>query len=473
MNEMKTRLEKDTLGEIHVPADKLWGAHTQRSLLHFRIGPQASMPDEIIESFAIIKKAAAISNSKLGMLDAVKSELIEQVCDEILAGKHREHFPLVIWQTGSGTHTNMNCNEVIANRIRQIVENDPHRSKIAVHPIDEVNRSQSSNDTFSSAMHIAAYKNLATRLLPVLRVLQNTFTQKSEEFESIVKIGRTHFMDAVPITLGQEFSAYARQVEQGIAAIEKTLPDLLDLPMGGTAVGTGLNTPPGFDTQVVSQIVALTGFPFKSAPNKFALMAGHDAFVHAHGAIKQLAGSLLKIVNDIRVMVSGPRAGLNELKIPANEAGSSIMPGKVNPTQIEALSMVCTQIMGNDVTISVANSYGHFQLNVFKPVIIANFLESANLLADASKSFIENCLNGIEPNEKKIKEHVQNSLMLVTALSPYIGYEKAAKIAKHAHSNNCTLREAAIELDLLTAEQFDEWVKPKEMTHPNISGKKK
>ncbi len=469
---MKYRIEKDTLGEIKVPEDKLWGAHTQRSLQNFDIGPKASMPDEIIESFAIIKKAAAICNHKFGLLPTNKKELIEKVCDEILLGKLKDHFPLVIWQTGSGTHTNMNINEVIANRAGQISESDNHSEKIFVHPIDDVNKSQSSNDTFSAAMHIAAYRKIVNSLLPVLSELQNTFYKKSQEFGAVVKLGRTHFMDAVPITLGQEFSAYATQIEKGINTLKNTLPDLEELPLGGTAVGTGLNTPPGFDKEIVNEIAKFTGLPFKMAGNKFALIAGHDAFVQSHAAIKQLAVSLLKIVNDIRVMVSGPRAGIGELKIPANEAGSSIMPGKVNPTQIEALSMVCTQVIGNDVCISVANSYGHFQLNVFKPVIIANFLQSETLLHDACKSFNRNCLVDIEPDVEKIKSHVKNSLMLVTALTPFIGYENAAKIAKFAHKKNCSLKQAAAELDLVSEKQFDEWVKPELMTNPNVSAEK-
>ncbi len=469
---MKYRVEKDTLGEIKVPANKLWGAHTQRSLQNFDIGPKASMPTEIIESFAIIKKAAARSNHKFGLLSTNKKKLIEKVCDEILDGKLKEHFPLVIWQTGSGTHTNMNCNEVIANRAKQITESEIKWEKTFVHSIDDVNKSQSSNDTFSAAMHIAAYRKIVNGLLPVLSELQNTFNKKSQEFKAVVKLGRTHFMDAVPITLGQEFSAYATQIEKGINALKNTLPDMKDLPLGGTAVGTGLNTPPGFDKEILNEIAKLTGLPFKTANNKFALIAGHDAFVQSHGSIKQLAVSLLKIVNDLRVMVSGPRAGFGELKIPANEAGSSIMPGKVNPTQIEALSMVCTQIMGNDVTISVANSYGHFQLNVFKPVIISNFLQSVTLLTDACKSFNMNCLVGIEPDVEKIKSYVKNSLMLVTALTPFIGYENAAKIAKHAHKKNYSLKQAAAELDLVSEKQFDEWVKPDQMIRPNVSAEK-
>jgi len=470
---MKYRTEKDTLGIINVPENKLWGAHTQRSLQNFRIGPEASMPYEIIESFAIIKKAAAKSNQKAGILSTDKKNLIVQVCDEILAGKLKEHFPLVIWQTGSGTHTNMNCNEVIANRAKQIPERDFDSEKTIIHPIDDVNKSQSSNDTFSAAMHLAAYKKITTHLLPVLMEIQNTFNKKSQELKSVVKIGRTHFMDAVPITLGQEFSAFEHQIGMGIKALENTLPHLQVLPLGGTAVGTGLNTPPEFDVDIVEEIACQTKLPFKIATNKSALIAGHDAFVHSHSAIKQLAVSLLKIVNDIRVLVSGPRAGLNELNIPANEAGSSIMPGKVNPTQIEALSMVCTQILGNDATISIANSYGHFQLNAFKPVLIANFLQSSNLLADACKSFNKNCLAGIETNPDKIKSYVKNSLMLVTALTPFIGYENAAKIAKYAHRKNCSLKEAAAELELISKDQFDEWVNPEHMTSPNVSAKKK
>lgn len=470
---MDFRIEKDTLGEIKVPGNKLWGAHTQRSLQNFEIGSPASMPNEIIASFAIIKKAAAISNHKYGILSTNKKQLIEKVCDEISAGKLQDHFPLVIWQTGSGTHTNMNCNEVIANRAKQITESDNQWEKTLLHPIDDVNKSQSSNDTFSAAMHIAAYKKITNYLLPVLTELQNSFEKKSQEFSKIVKTGRTHFMDAVPLTLGQEFSAYASQINTGIDTLKNTLPNLLELPLGGTAVGTGLNTHPGFDIEIVNEIAKLSACPFKTAHNKFALIAAHDAFVNSHSALKLLAVSLLKITNDIRIMTSGPRAGIGELKIPANEAGSSIMPGKVNPTQIEALSMVCTQIMGNDVTISVANSFGQFQLNAYKPVIISNFLQSATLLADACKSFNKNCLVGIEADTEKIQSYLNNSLMLVTALSPYIGYENAAQIAKYAHKKNCSLKQAATELDLVSEKQFDEWVNPVQMTQPNISAKTK
>ena len=469
---MKYRIEKDTIGEIKVPADKLWGAHTQRSLENFKIGSPASMPSEIIESYAIIKKAAAIGNHKFGILSTGKKKLITRVCDEILKGKLAEHFPLVIWQTGSGTHTNMNCNEVIANRARQITESDFKRENTFLHPIDDVNKSQSSNDTFSTAMHIAAFKKLKNELIPVLVELERSFRIKADEYAEIVKLGRTHFMDAVPLTLGQEFATFAFQIKMGLQAIENTLPGLLELPIGGTAVGTGLNTPPGFDKEVVSQIASLTGMPFIPAENKFALIAGHDAFVQSHGAIKNLAVSLLKIVNDIRALASGPRGGISELILPANEAGSSIMPGKVNPTQIEALSMVCTQIMGNDVTISVANSNGHFQLNVFKPVIVANFLQSATLLSDACNSFNINCLAEIKPNKEKIESYVQNSLMLVTALTPFIGYANAAKIAKHAYEKNYSLKKAAAELGLVSEKQFDEWVKPAQMTSPNVSAEK-
>jgi fumarate hydratase, class II len=468
---MEYRVEKDTIGEINVPENKLWGAHTQRSLENFKIGSPASMPSEIIETYAIIKKAAALCNHKFGILSTSKKKLITLVCDEILAGKLAEHFPLVIWQTGSGTHTNMNCNEVIANRAKQITESDFKRENTFIHPIDDVNQSQSSNDTFSTAMHIAAYKKLKNKFIPVLLDLEKSFQRKAVEFTEIVKLGRTHFMDAVTITLGQEFATFAFQIKMGLNALEKTLPGLLELPLGGTAVGTGLNTPPGFDREVVSQIASLTGIPFITTENKFALIAGHDALVQSHGAMKNLAVSLLKIVNDIRVLASGPRAGLSELLLPANEAGSSIMPGKVNPTQIEALSMVCTQIMGNDVTISVANSNGHFQLNVFKPVIIANFLQSATLLTDACKSFNMNCLAGIKPNADKIEWYVKNSLMLVTSLTPFIGYENAAQIAKHAFKKNCSLKQAAAELDLVSEKQFDEWVKPEQMTRPNVSAK--
>jgi fumarate hydratase, class II len=468
---MEYKIAKDTLGEMQVPANKLWGAHTQRSLLNFKIGSPASMPVEIIEAYAIIKKAAAIANHKFGILSANKMKLITRVCDEIFAGKLSGHFPLVVWQTGSGTHTNMNCNEVIANRANQIAERDSKQKKSAIHPIDDVNRSQSSNDTFSAAMHIAAYKKVKNDFIPILVELKNSFQGKADEFSEIVKLGRTHFMDAVPITLGQEFATFAFQIKMGLNALEKSLSGLQELPLGGTAVGTGLNTPPGFDKEIVSQISTLTEMPFIPAENKFALIANHDALVQTHGAIKNLAVSMLKIVNDIRALASGPRAGINEIILPANEAGSSIMPGKVNPTQIEALSMVCTQVMGNDVTISVANSSGHFQLNVFKPVIIANFLQSATLLSDACKSFNTNCLAGIEPNADKIESYVKDSLMLVTTLTPFIGYGNAAKIAKHAHAKNCSLKQAAAELELVSEKQFDEWVKPAQMTSPNVSAK--
>jgi len=463
---MEYRIEKDTLGEIKVPSNKLWGAATQRSLQNFKIGPSASMPWEIIEAYALIKKAAALSNHKFEILSSNKMQLIHLVCDNILAGKLIEHFPLVIWQTGSGTHTNMNCNEVISNGVKQIVDKDFKWKRIEIHPLDDVNKSQSSNDTFPTAMHIAACKKLESNLIPALADLKEAFKIKADEFNSIVKLGRTHFMDAVPITLGQEFTTFAAQINQGLEVLINMISDLQVLPMGGTAVGTGLNTPSGFDKEVVKQLSRLIKMHFRPAENKATLMASHDAFVQSHGALKQLAVSLLKIVNDIRALASGPRSGLGELILPAKESGSSIMPGKVNPTQIEALSMVCMQIMGNDVTISVANSNGHFQLNAYKPLIISNFLQSVNLLADACKSFQVNCLEELKANTDNIKLHIKNSLMLVTALTPYIGYDKAAQIAKHAYVNNCTLKQAAVDLDLVTDKQFDEWVIPGKMTKP-------
>jgi fumarate hydratase class II len=430
------------------------------------------MPLEIIEAYAFIKKAAAISNHKFGILSTNKMELITQVCDEILQGELKEHFPLVIWQTGSGTHTNMNCNEVISNRAKKRIESDFKWNDFEIHPNDDVNKSQSSNDTFSAAMHIAAFKMLVNQLIPAIVALEKSFQQKAKESNGVVKLGRTHFMDAVPITLGQEFTAFASQIKLNLLAIEKLLPGLQELPMGGTAVGTGLNTPPGFDKSVVAQISKLTGLPFIPAENKFALIASHDILTQIHSSIKNLAISLLKIVNDIRALASGPRAGISELILPENEAGSSIMPGKVNPTQIEALSMVCAQVVGNDVTISLANSNGQFQLNTYKPVIISNFLQSVNLLSDACISFERNCLSGIKPATENIKLHIQKSLMLITSLTPHIGYEKAAQIAKHAYQTNCSLKHAAAELNLVSEKQFDDWVIPEQMVKPNVAVKR-
>ena len=460
---MNTRTESDTMGPIEVPADRYWGAQTQRSVHHFPIGPAASMPKEIIHAFGFLKKAAAITNQELGVLPEQKCHLICKVCDEIISGQLDDHFPLVVWQTGSGTQSNMNCNEVISNRAHVLDGNELGIGKPLIHPNDDVNKSQSSNDTFPTAMHIAAYRTLAEHTIPGVEALRDTLSAKSEAMRDVVKIGRTHWMDATPLTLGQEFSGYVSQLDHGLAALRNTLPHLSELALGGTAVGTGLNTPEGYSERVAGHIARLTGFPFISARNKFESLAAHDAIVESHGALKQLAVSLMKIANDIRLLASGPRSGIGEITIPENEPGSSIMPGKVNPTQVEALTMVCTQVMGNDVTISIAGSNGHFELNVFKPVMIHAFLQSANLLGDACKAFNRFCAVGIEPNKARIEEHLRNSLMLVTALNPHIGYEKAAKIAKKAHSENLTLKEAALALGLLTDAQFDEWVDPSKM----------
>lgn len=466
---MKYRLVHDTLGKIKIPADKYWGAQTQRSLENFKIGPKASMPIEIIEAYGYIKKAAAISNHQFGLLTKEKKDLIVKVCDEIISGELSEHFPLVIWQTGSGTHTNMNCNEVISNRAQLLTGKSITQDKNLIHPNNDANKSQSSNDTFSAAMHIAAYKIVNDNLIPEIKRLKNTLQLKTKDFWDIVKVGRTHFMDAVPIRLGQEFSGYAEQIHKDLSALKSSLTYLSELALGGTAVGTGINTPIGFDKEIVSNVSRLTGFPFKPGNNKFALISNHNAIIQAHSALKQLSISLMKISNDIRLMVSGPYAGLNELKIPANEQGSSIMPGKVNPTQVEALTMVCSQVMGNDVTISVANSNGHFELNTFKPVIIANFLQSANLLSDAIKSFNDNCLLKLQPNLEKINSYIEKSLMLVTALAPHIGYENAAKIANKAYKEEITLKQAAVDLGLVSEEQFDKWTNPDDLTGPNIA----
>ncbi|MFO7621281.1 MAG: class II fumarate hydratase [Bacteroidales bacterium] len=464
---MNYRIEKDTMGEVRVPAGKYWGAQTQRSLMNFPIGPAGSMPVEIIHAFGYLKKAAAIANNKFGLLSAEKMEVISRVCDEIIAGELDDHFPLVVWQTGSGTHTNMNCNEVIANRAHVLLDNKPGEGEGLIHPNDDVNRSQSSNDTFPTAMNIAGLKKIIGNTIPSIERLISTFSEKADETAGIIKIGRTHLMDATPVSLGQEFSGYVSQLKHGLRALKNTLPHLSELAMGATAVGTGLNAPEGFDGEVVSIISRLTGLPFKPAVNKFESLAANDAIVETHGAIKQLAVSLMKIANDIRLLASGPRTGIGEIIIPANEPGSSIMPGKVNPTQAEAMTMVCAQIMGNDTTISIAGSNGHLELNVFKPVMINAFLQSATLLADAAMAFNDNCIAGIEPNLKRIPEHLNNSLMLATALSNHIGYGNTAEIVREAFASDITLKEAALKLNLLTEQQFDEWVDPAKMIHPD------
>ena len=460
---MKYRIEKDTMGEVKVPSDKLWGAQTERSRNNFKIGAPGSMPLEIIYGFAYLKKAAAFTNCELGVLSVDKRDLIAKVCDEILAGKHDDQFPLVIWQTGSGTQSNMNLNEVIANRAQQLAGKNIGEGEKVLSPNDDVNKSQSSNDTFPTGMHIAVYEKIVKVTLPGVKKLRNTLKKKSEEFKDVVKIGRTHFMDATPLTLGQEFSGYVSQLDHGIIALENTLPHLSELALGGTAVGTGLNTPKGYSKRVAEFIAKFTDLPFISAPNKFEALAAHDAFVETSGALKTLAVSLNKIANDIRMLASGPRSGIGEILIPANEPGSSIMPGKVNPTQVEALTMVCAQVIGNDVTINVGGMQGQFELNVFKPVMAANILQSARLLGDACESFDEHCAVGIEPNKPRIQELLNNSLMLVTALNTKIGYYKAAEIANTAHKNGTTLKEEAVNLGYVTAEDFDEWVQPKDM----------
>ena len=463
LNTMLFRIEKDTMGEVQVPADKYWGAQTERSRNNFKIGPEASMPKEIIYAFGYLKKAAAMANHELGVLSAEKRDLIAKVCDEILAGKLDDQFPLVIWQTGSGTQSNMNANEVIAYRAHVIQGGKLTDEKKVLHPNDDVNKSQSSNDTYPTAMHIAAYKQVMEVTIPGMRKLRDTLAAKASEFKSIVKTGRTHFMDATPLTLGQEFSGYVQQLDNGMRALKNALEAVRELALGGTAVGTGLNTPKGYDVLVAKKIAELTGYPFATAPNKFEALAAHDAMVELSGALKRVAVSLMKIANDIRMLSSGPRSGIGEIIIPDNEPGSSIMPGKVNPTQPEAMTMVCAQVIGNDVAVSVGGATGHFELNVFKPLIAANVLQSARLLGDACVSFHEKCAEGIAPNLPIIKRHMENSLMLVTALNTHIGYENAAKIAKKAHKENKTLREAAVELGLLTSEQFDDWVKPEKM----------
>ena len=461
---MKYRIEKDTMGAVNVPADKLWGAQTERSRNNFKIGPAGSMPIELVYGFAYLKKAAAYTNCDLGTLSSEKRDLIAKACDEILEGKHDDQFPLVIWQTGSGTQSNMNVNEVVANRAHQLAGKTIGEGEKTIQPNDDVNKSQSSNDTFPTGMHIAGYTKIIEVTIPGVEQLRNTLRQKSEDFKNVVKIGRTHLMDATPLTLGQEFSGYVSQLDHGLKALKNTLEHLSELALGGTAVGTGLNTPKGYDVMVAKYIAKFTGLPFITAKNKFEALAAHDAVVESHGALKQLAVSLNKIANDIRLMASGPRSGIGEITIPANEPGSSIMPGKVNPTQCEALTMVCAQVMGNDMAIAVGGAQGHYELNVFKPMMAANLLQSAQLIGDACASFELHCASGIEPNHKVIKRLLNNSLMLVTALNTKIGYYKAAEIANTAHENGTTLREEAINLGYVTAEEYDAWVKPEDMT---------
>lgn len=461
---MDFRIETDSMGEIQVPSDRYYGAQTARSLIHFKIGSER-MPRELIWAFGILKKAAALVNQELGLLPADKTKLIVQAAEEVIAGKLDDHFPLVVWQTGSGTQTNMNVNEVISNRAIEI-SGGKMGSKKPIHPNDDVNKAQSSNDTFPTAMHMAAVHEIHRRLIPMLSQLRDTLAKKSKDFKDVIKIGRTHLMDAVPLTLGQEFSGYVRQLDQGLNRLQKILPDLCELALGGTAVGTGLNTHPQFAVKSAAKIAELTGYPFVSAANKFEALATHDALVMASGALKTIACSLMKIANDIRWLASGPRSGIGEISIPENEPGSSIMPGKVNPTQSEAMTMVAAQVIGNDVTINIGGASGNFELNVFKPVIIYNLLQSIRLLADACESFEEHCAAGIAPIERNLKKHLENSLMLVTALNPHIGYDNAAKIAKKAHHENKTLREVAVELGILTAEKFDEIVRPEKMLGP-------
>ncbi len=461
---MSYRIEKDTMGEVKVPSDKYWGAQTERSRNNFKIGPSASMPLEIVYGFAYLKKAAAYANCELGVLPEDKRDLIAQVCDEILAGKHDNQFPLVIWQTGSGTQSNMNVNEVIANRAQEIAGRVIGKDEKIIQPNDDVNKSQSSNDTFPTGMHIAAYKVVVENTIPNITKLRNALDAKAKAFKDVVKIGRTHLMDATPLTVGQELSGYVSQLDHGLIALKNTLAHLSELALGGTAVGTGLNTPKGYDVLVAKKIADFTGLPFVTAQNKFEALAAHDAIVESHGALKMLAISLNKIAHDIRMLASGPRSGIGELILPANEPGSSIMPGKVNPTQAEALTMVCAQVIGNDAAITVGGMQGHFELNVFKPVMAANFLQSAHLLGDACLSFTINAIEGLDVNQKRITELVNNSLMLVTALNTKIGYYKAAEIANTAHKNGTTLREEAIRLGYVTKEQYNEWVKPEDMT---------
>ena len=460
---MNFRIEKDTIGEVKVPADKYWGAQTERSRNNFKIGRAASMPIEIIHAFAYLKKSAAITNNKLGVLSEEKMTLISKVCDEIINGDHDNQFPLVVWQTGSGTQSNMNVNEVISNRAHVLAGNKLGEGEKILSPNDDVNKSQSSNDTFPTGMHIACYKIIVENTIPNIEKLRNTLEDKSKSFEHVIKIGRTHLMDATPITLGQEFSGYVSQLDHGLVALKNTLSHLSELALGGTAVGTGLNTPDGYASLVAQTIAELTALPFISAPNKFEALAAHDALVETHGALKQLAVSINKIANDIRLMASGPRSGIGELIIPANEPGSSIMPGKVNPTQSEAITMVCAQIMGNDVALTIGGAQGHYELNVFKPMMAYNLIQSAKLLGDACSSFNDNCAIGIEPNHGKINELLNNSLMLVTALNNKIGYYKAAEIANTAHKNGTTLKQEAINLGYVKEEDYDNWVNPKNM----------
>jgi len=460
---MKYRIEKDTMGEVKVPSDKYWGAQTERSRNNFKIGTAASMPLEVVYGFAYLKKAAAHTNCELGVLSEDKRDLISIVCDEILDGKHDDQFPLVIWQTGSGTQSNMNSNEVIANRAHVINGGNLEDAEKTIHPNVDVNKSQSSNDTFPTGMHIAAYKLIIENTIPGIEQLRDTLEAKSIAFNKVVKIGRTHLMDATPLTLGQEFSGYVSQLNHGLRALDNTLDHLSEIALGGTAVGTGINTPAGYSDLVAQYIADFTELPFVSAENKFEALAAHDAIVESHGALKQLAVSINKIANDIRMLASGPRSGIGEIIIPSNEPGSSIMPGKVNPTQCEAITMVCAQVMGNDVAITVGGMQGHYELNVFKPLMAANFLQSARLIGDACVSFDENCAQGIEPNYENLKKNLNNSLMLVTALNTKIGYEKSAKIAKTAHQNGTTLKEESINLGYLTSEEFDEWVRPEDM----------
>lgn len=461
---MDYRIEKDTMGDVKVQADKYWGAQTERSRNNFKIGDsKQTMPIEIVRGFAYLKKAAAHTNCELGVLNEEKRDLISKVCDEILEGKLDDQFPLVVWQTGSGTQSNMNTNEVIANRAHVIAGNILGEGKTMIHPNDDVNKSQSSNDTFPTGMHIASYKLVVETTIPGVEKLRDTLAEKSKAFMDVVKIGRTHLMDATPLTVGQEFSGFVSQLDHGLKALKNTLPHLSELALGGTAVGTGINTPKGYSELVAKKIAEFSGLPFITAENKFEALAAHDALVETHGALKQLAVSLMKIANDVRLLASGPRCGIGEINIPANEPGSSIMPGKVNPTQCEALTMVCAQVIGNDVAVTTGGMNGHFQLNVFKPMMAKNLLESARLIGDACVSFDIHCAEGIVPNYANIKKNLNNSLMLVTALNTHIGYDKASKIAKTAHENGTTLKEEAINLGYLTADEFDQWVKPEDM----------
>jgi len=451
------------MGEVQVPAEKYWGAQTERSRNNFKIGPAGSMPLDIVYGFAYLKKAAAHANAELGVLPDEKRDLISQVCEEILAGQHDDQFPLVVWQTGSGTQSNMNVNEVVSNRAHVLTGNSLGEGERFIHPNDDVNKSQSSNDTFPTGMHIAIYKKIIEVTIPGVEKLRDTLAAKSKKFDNVVKIGRTHLMDATPLTLGQEFSGYVSQLNHSLKALNNTLDHLSEIALGGTAVGTGINTPKGYAELVAKKIADFTGLPFRTAENKFEALAAHDALVESHGALKQMSVSLMKIANDIRLLASGPRAGIGEILIPANEPGSSIMPGKVNPTQAEAMTMVCAQVMGNDTTVTMGGATGHYELNVFKPVMARAVLESAQLIGDACVSFDEHCAVGIEPNYEVIKKHVDNSLMLVTALNTKIGYEKAAKIAKTAYENGTTLKEESINLGYTTAEEFDAWVRPEDM----------